>query len=137
MDVRLGGDPVDALADDPDRGALDDRVAARDGRTAELQQRHRIPVRRLDRDRAAATGNGAGEGDGACDRREHLRADLGADVDAAVLSGGVRVRPEREGTQHRPVGRPRPGGGGRNREQERQDDRAGAESPHRAPPPLS
>ena len=65
MDVRLRRDRIDAVTDDADRFALDNRFAPRDRRGTELEQRHRIAVKCLDRDRAAAAGNGAGEGDGA------------------------------------------------------------------------
>jgi hypothetical protein len=137
MDVRLSRHRIDALADDTNRCAFEDRFTFGDARRSELEQGHGVPVGCLDRDRAATTGHETGERDGAGGRREHRRAHLGADVDAAVLPRGVGVRPEREGAQHRPVRRPGPGGGCWNSEQERQDHRDGTESAHRAPPSLS
>ena len=52
-----------ARADRPDRAALGDSPPRADDDRAEMQQRDRVAVRRLDRDRLARPRHGAGEGD--------------------------------------------------------------------------
>ncbi len=127
---------VRTLADSPDDGSFGDLVAAHDVGRAQLQQRDRVTVRRLDRDRTPAARNRAGERNGAGSRRAHGGPDLGADVDAAVLATCVRVVAERERAQDRPVTRPRPGLCGRRDGERRQDDRGNQLSPHRKPPSV-
>jgi len=100
-----------------------------------MRQADREPARRLDRERLAARRNGAGICDDARRRREHERALVGADGDAAPLARVVRMRAvERERledrTVHRPGPRPRHG-----HEQEQQESEEHT-SPHRRPPPL-
>ena len=109
VDVWPQGDGVAALADHADLRSLRDRAAAHDARHPELEHRHGVAVAGGDRDRAAATGHEADEGDGAAGRCEHGAAKLGRDVDASVLAGRVRVGTDGERPQHRPLGRPRPG----------------------------
>ncbi len=124
--VRLARRCVGALADRADARALPHLVAALHCDRAELQQRHGVAVARADRQRATSRGNGAGEGDGPCHRCAHRLAHGAADVDPAMLPCGVRVRPEDERPQHRPVDRPRPrlcAAGEQQRAQRARDDR--------------
>ena len=116
--------------------ALGDEAAARDRDRAELQQRHRVAVGGLDRHGPAAAGHGTAERDRAGGRRAHGGADVGADVDAAVLAGGVRVRAQLERPDDRPVGGPGPGGGSRDDDEERGrgDDRSAEGARHETPP---
>jgi hypothetical protein len=129
VDVGLAGDRVGALADRSDALALRDVRAARDGDGSELQQRDGEPVGGPDRDRAAAVRDRADEADVAGDGRAHHRADRPADVDAAMLTAGVRVRAERERSQELPVDGPGPRsrGGGRGERSERADDEQSAQ----------
>ena len=80
---------------------------------AELEQRHRVAVGGLDRQRAAASRDRAGERDGAGGGRADVGAGGSADVDSAVLAGRVLVLSEREWPQNRSVGGPGPGDRGR------------------------
>jgi len=131
--VRLRCHRVGALAHVPHgRPLLDDRAANHVDR-AELEQGHRIAVGGLDRQSATAVRNRAYERDRAGYRRDDLRADLCADVDAAVLPAGVGIAPERERTDDRTVDRPGPGTRGRDRDERREGDRGGEGATH-APP---
>jgi hypothetical protein len=130
MDVRSGRGRVDALADDADDRPLLDDAAAEHARRAELEQGHGIAVGRLDRDRAAAAGDGADERNRPCGRGEDRAAELSADVDAAVLSARVGVRADRERSQHRACGRPDPGMRRRGGDERRKQDQDREESPH-------
>jgi hypothetical protein len=56
-----------------------------------MQERDRVTVLRLERDRSAAHRDGAGEGDDPGRRGEHRRAGWSADVDAAVLARRIRI----------------------------------------------
>ncbi|HYK07497.1 MAG TPA: hypothetical protein VEW11_06975 [Gaiellaceae bacterium] len=116
--------------------ALGDGGAACDGDRAELEHRDGVAVCGLDRQRAAACGDRAGERDDAGGRRANLVAGRGADVDAAVLAGLVLVARERERTQDRPIRRPDPAGRNRDDDQgrDRSDDRDEEHAPHRIPP---
>ena len=105
VDVRLQSDCVAALADHADNGPLREGAAALDARRPELEQRHGVAVVSHDRDRAAATGHEADEGDHPARRCYHLAAELRSDVDAAVLACGVWVGADGERAQ-RPVPRP-------------------------------
>jgi hypothetical protein len=88
---------------------LRDGRSLRDAERAEMGERDRIPVRRLDRQRQAAAGDGAGEADGACSRGRHRVAVPRADLDPSAFAGGVRVRAvEGERLEHRPGDRPGP-----------------------------
>ena len=124
--VRLARRCVGALADRADASALPHLVTALHCDRAELQQRHGVTVARADRQRATSRRNGAGERDGPCHRRAHGLADWAAHVDPAMLTCGVRVRPEDERSQHRPLDRPRPrlcAAGEQQRAQRARDDR--------------
>jgi hypothetical protein len=100
--------------------ALRDGVAAPDGVRPEVHERDRVAVRRRDRQRLATDRHRPREGDRAGDRRLHPGTARRADVDSAVLSGGVRVLAvEREECQHRAVHGPAPAQGGRRDDQHR------------------
>ncbi len=125
-----------ARTDAADDGALRDDVVASDGDRTEMRQRHGEPVGRLDRQRGAARRNPAGEGHDTGCRSEHRGAgDCRADVDAAMLTPGVRVRVvEREALQHRPGHRPGPRPGRRDaHEEEDQDERCDSGDRRRVP----
>ena len=68
--------------------SLHDGAAAHDARRPELEQRHDIAIVG-ERARAAAARHEANEGDRPAGRRGARRAELGRDVDAAVLPGRV------------------------------------------------
>ena len=105
VDERFG-------AGSSDHRALRDRRPTLDGDRAEVEQRGGISERRLDRDRPAPAGNRPRERHRPVGRRSHGCPLGDADVDPPVLTARVRMRRiEGEGTQDRPVGRPRPGAG--------------------------
>ena len=134
MEVRSGRDPVGALAHGADDRALRHDRAAADAERAELEQRDRVAVRGLDRQRAAAARHGAGERDGAGRGRAHLGAHGRAEVDAAVLPARVGVGGEGERAQQWAVDRPGPGARDRSDGERRQHGRGGECSPHGRPP---
>lgn len=109
VDVWLRGDGVAALADRAHLSSLGHRVAPRNARRAELQQRDGVAVVGGDRDHVATAGHDAGERDASRGRRHDGAAELCADVDAPVLACGVRVGADGEGPQHGSFGRPGPG----------------------------
>ena len=77
----------------PTTSLLGDRRALRDGDRAEVRERDGVAVRGLDRHRLAVRGHGSREADRARCRRDHrLACRVRADVDAAMLARGVRVR---------------------------------------------
>jgi hypothetical protein len=137
VEMRRDGDRVGALAHGPDDGALRHDRAAGDAERAELEQRDRVAVRGLDRQRAAASRHGAGERDGAGRGCPHLGAHGRAEVDAAVLPARVGVGGEGERAQQWAVDRPGPGTRGRSDAEQRQHGRGGEDSPHGRPPSLS
>jgi hypothetical protein len=97
-----------------DAFALSDRRPLGSRDRAQVRQRDRQPVGRRDRETLARDRHRARERHGAGRRRDNGGALIGADVDASVLPGGVRVcRVEHEHLQHRTVHRPGPGTGGR------------------------
>ena len=124
-----------ARADGPDQAALRDGHPAAHGDRAEMQERDRVTVIRLERDRSAAHRDGAGEGDDPGRRGEHGRTGWSADVDAAVLARRIRIVAEQEGPQNRSLHRPGPTQSGR-RHREGSRDRSAEEQSnrHRAPP---
>ena len=100
---------VAARAHRPDRRTLVDDVALRHADRLEVEERHGVAVRREDRDAAPVGGHGAGERDRAGRGSANRRAGRAGDVDAAMLSGGVRVGAQLERAEHLAVGGPRPG----------------------------
>ncbi len=129
--VRLTRGRVGALADDADARALGDLVPALDGDRAELQQRHGIPVGRTDRQRATTARDRPHERHAPRRRRAHRIAERASHVDPAMLSARVRVRAEDEGSEHRPVDRPRPGLCAARKQQREQHARDDREPTHR------
>jgi len=130
VDVRRLRDRIRALARDADGRSFLDHAAALDARRRQLQQRHRVAVRSLDRDRAAAARDRAAEGDRPGHGREHGASRLGGDVDAAMLPTGVRVRPERERPDDRTDSRPDPGASRRCGGERREQDQDREDAPH-------
>ncbi len=103
--------------------ALGDGVAAPHRVGAEMNERDRVAVGGLNRDRLSLRRDGPGEGDRSRDRCDDFCAVGGSDVDTAVLSGRVRVaRVEGEERQHRPGDGPAPA------ERGRRDDQRGNRS---------
>jgi hypothetical protein len=92
VDERVGALDGPRGADAPDDRALADLRAARYGDRAEVDERRRVPERGLDRNGLAAPRDRSGEGDDPARRRTHVGAARGAEVDTAMLPGGVRVR---------------------------------------------
>jgi hypothetical protein len=129
VDVRHVVLDLAAAADGADRCALGDAVAAAHANRAEVRQRHREPVARLNRDAFAAIRDRPGEGNCPARRRCDVGAVLGADVDTAVLSGCVGVVPEDELLDDRAVDGPGPGPGRRRRDNGR-EQRGGETQAH-------
>lgn len=96
-------------ADGADDLPFGNRGAARNLDRAQVDERRGHSQARADRDALAAGRDGSREGDDTVDRRAHGRSRGRAEIDAAVLPCGVRMRPvERERAQDRPVDGPRP-----------------------------
>jgi hypothetical protein len=131
-----GGDRVGTLSDAPDDVALQHGAAADDVRRAELEQRDCKAVGGLDRHRSAAARDRPDERDDAACGRVHGCAHFGTHVDAAVLTGRVRIQAEGVGPQDRAVDGPGPAGRRRDEEQgrDRECDRGGERTPHWTPP---
>jgi hypothetical protein len=109
--------------DATDHRAFGHVSARRDADRAEMDKGDRVGVAGSDRQRPAAAGNSPGELDDA-GRRGHDRRTPGrAEIDAAMLPGGVRIAPVVECSEHRPVHRPGPGECGRRAGLEREEDR--------------
>ncbi len=121
-----------------DRRSLRDHVALLDADRAEVDERDRVAVGGEDRDAAAVGRERAGERHRAGGGRSHRRALRPGEVDAAVLSGGVRVAAERKGAEHVAVRRPRPRRG-RAADHERRETRHREyeKTMHEAPPSFS
>jgi hypothetical protein len=88
-------DPV-ARADGRHGISLGHRRAAPDGERAQVEERDREAVGRLDGERPAVAGDAAGERDDPGRRRPDRRPGDRADVGASVESGEVRVVAELE-----------------------------------------
>jgi hypothetical protein len=130
IDERLGQVARSARADDADRGALGDRLAALHGDRPQVLQRRGVTVTRLDGEGLAPTRDGPGERHDAADRSGDRRRGRCAEIDSAVLSGQVWMRRvERERAQHRAVDRPRPGQRAGHRTCQR-DEEQDSQSPH-------
>jgi hypothetical protein len=108
VDLRLA-----RRTDRPNRLTLGDAVAGAHRDRTEMKQRHRVPVPRPDRQRAAVHGEPTGERDSAVRRRTHGGAGLCADVDPRVAVLAVLLPAEVEAAKHGTVGGPGPGRGGR------------------------
>ena len=134
MDIRLRNLRVSSRTDGADDGTLRDRRPFRDDGRAEMRERDDVPVGRRDRHDQAARGHRPDERDATLGSRANLRAPRAADVDPAVLAGGVWIRADSERSQHLAVCGPRPRTGARGHEQpDRADDRANPSTPR---PPV-
>jgi hypothetical protein len=97
MDVRLRNLRVAARPDRADRRAFGDGGVLGDRDRAQVRERHRVAVGRLDRDALPRGRHRARERHGAGRRRDHSRARLAGDVDAPVLAtriGMARIEDE-------------------------------------------
>jgi hypothetical protein len=110
VDVRNGLLGRSARPHRGDGVTLGDGRALRDDERAEMRERHRVAVGGLDREALATRRHEAGEAHRPARRRDdRIALRRGADVDAAVLARGVRVRlVVRERLEHRPMDRPAP-----------------------------
>ena len=88
--------------------ALTDSVALPHPQLTQVRERDGVPGGRENGNRLALRGDGAGEAHRPGRRREDLLSRVGADVDAAMLAGRVRIGAEREGPEHLPACRPGP-----------------------------
>jgi hypothetical protein len=136
IDVRHGQLHHAARTHGSDGVALRQARAATHGDRAEMQERDRVTVLRLDRDRTAAYRHGPREGDPPGRRGEHGRSRGRADVDPAVLARRVRIVAEQEGPQHRALHRPGPTQSGRRHGERSRNRSADEQSKHHRAPPL-
>jgi hypothetical protein len=136
VDVRFRQLGLAARTDRADRFPLDDGHALGHGYGPEVNERHRVALGSRDCDGPSATRNGAGEGHGARHRRDDVSARGSADVDPAVLARGVRIVPEGEWLQYRPVHGPGPGVGGHCAGQDRETDREQDSNAFHCPLPV-
>ncbi len=119
-----------ARTDAADDRAFADARAPRDRDRPEMQERSGVAERCLDGNCLAAGRHRARERHHPFDRRQHLCARLGAEVDAAMLARRVRMcSVERKRAQYRTVDRPGPRLCRRNWQRQRADDQ-NSETPH-------
>jgi hypothetical protein len=89
--------------------SLDDTRSTPNRERAQVRERDGVTVTGSNAERDSVPGRRTGERDDACRGSVHGRVEDTRDVDAAVLSGAVRVgRVERERPQNGAVCRPRP-----------------------------
>jgi hypothetical protein len=91
-----------------DRVALRYRRALADAQCSKVCERGLVAVARSDRHREAVRRHLPRERDLACDRRHNRAGASQRDVDASMLTRGVRVGPDGELAKDRSVRRPRP-----------------------------
>ena len=116
--VRLRELRIAAWADRADVRSLGERLAPLYRVRAEVHERHRVTVGRLDRHGLAVARDRPGEGDGARDGSDDTMSGRRSDVDPAVLPGRVWViAVEREQRQHRTRDGPAPPQRGSRRDQ--------------------
>jgi hypothetical protein len=128
---RLGEIDLAARAHCADGGALGDVRTALHVDRPQVDERQRVPGRRLDGDGLATRRDRARKGHDTRTRRDHGSAARRPEVDAAVLPRPVGMRAvERERSQHRPCDGPRPGMRGRDRLSADTQDQQNHESPH-------
>ena len=108
VDVWRLGDAVAALPHLPDRLALTDARTLLERHLLELEQGHGVAVRGADREGATAVRNAPDERHRPGGRRANVAADVGGDVDAAVLTACIGVVAERERAQDCTVDGPAP-----------------------------
>jgi hypothetical protein len=109
--------------DATDHGAFGHVSARRDADRAEMEEGDGVTVAGRDRQGAAAAGNRPGELDDAARRGHDRRASRRAEIDAAMLPGGIRIASVGKCSKHRPVHGPGPGECGRRAGLEREEDR--------------
>jgi hypothetical protein len=107
--VRNGQLGHAARADGANDIALGHRRVPGHAERAEMEQRRGVPVGGLDRQRLAARRHRSGERDRPAGWRDDRRPSRGADVDAAMEPGAVRIGAKAERAQDRSVHRPGPG----------------------------
>jgi hypothetical protein len=115
VDVRLADLGVAARSDRPDGVSLGDSRTLSDRDRAEVRERDGVAVAGEDGDALAGGGDRSRERDRSSLRRDHRGTGIAGDVDAAMLSGGIRMsRVEGERLHDVTTRRPRPGtrGGG-------------------------
>jgi hypothetical protein len=95
----------------------------RDADRAEMDEGHRVAVAGSDRQCPPAARDSPGEFDDAGGRGYDRRPPGRAEIDAAMLPGGVRIAPVGKCSEHRPVHGPGPGECGRRAGLEREEDR--------------
>jgi hypothetical protein len=98
MDVRPGDSRLPARPDRPDDPAFRNGRPARHADRSQLDERDRVPVRRLNRHAFATRRHRPGKADRPTRGRSHRRSQGRADVDAAVLPAGVGVVAQLEGS---------------------------------------
>ena len=114
---------------------LVDHLPLRHQKLTEVRKGDREPTGRQDRDRFTPCRHKPGEGD-LTGRGRPDRVSLGGgDVDAAVLTRSVRIRPDREAPQHGSVDWPRPGET-RLRHRETHERQPEYENTTHSPPPV-
>ncbi len=110
MDVGLRDLDLAARPDRADPCPFGDRGALGRADRAEVRQRHRVTVGRLDRDALPRGRDRPGEGDRPRGGRDDRRAGVASHVDASMLAGRVRMRRiEDERLEHGTARGPRPG----------------------------
>ena len=109
-EMHVGGRPfhLPARPGGPYRIAFGDRVSFRHGDAAEMRQRDRVPVRRLNRHGAAMGGDDAREGDVPRHRRPNGLPRPAPHIDTSVLSRRIGIGTERVRAQDGATERPRP-----------------------------
>jgi hypothetical protein len=123
MDVGNGMLDLAARAYLPDDSTLLHSARPRDCDAPEVDEGDGQAVARLESERAPTARHRSGEAHDAGHRSPDSVAAVGADVEAAMLSGGVGIVTELEGSKHRPVDGPGPGECGRRAGLERDQDR--------------
>ncbi len=109
VDERLGEIDVAARPHSSDDGAFPDERAPGHTDRPQVDERGGVAERCLDRNCLSAARNRAGERDHSLRRSEDRMTAGRAEIDAAVLTGGVRMGAiERERSQHWPVDGPGP-----------------------------
>ena len=106
VDARYRMLGLTARAHRGDRRALLDRVALRHLDRAQMNERHRVPIGREDREAPPVRRERAGEAHRAGCRGTDRRSRRARDVDAAVLPGRVRVTGQGERPEDVTVGGP-------------------------------
>jgi hypothetical protein len=133
VDEGLGDIHDAARADRADDRSFRDEGTALDADRPEVDECRGVSKLRLNRHGLATVRDGSSERDHAVDRGDDIRSSGRADVDAAVLPGGVRMGAVKgERAQDRPVDRPRPRLRGRDGQCKRAQDEHSGSPEHKA-----